>query len=230
MRCALVGVPQARLLHDALAALEQIGLARDLVLDRRLDVLEGVHVLELGLRAQLGLAAQPHRHVGVAAQRALLHVAVGDRQPAHELTDGAQIGRRLGRRAQLGLAHDLDQRHARAVVVDQRIGRAGHVRVLAGVLFHVNAVEAYFAQLPVEDELDAAALAQGLVHLRDLKSLGRVGIEIVLAREAAERANLALQRPARGAPRTPPPPWTAPAACPAAPACTDPCACWGAAP
>src|SRR5207249_9007473 len=39
-RVAAVGVPESRLLHDPLAALERVGLARDLELQRPLHVAE----------------------------------------------------------------------------------------------------------------------------------------------------------------------------------------------
>ena len=52
-RLAAVRVVEARLLHDLAAALDQLDLALDLVVDRALDEAERVEVLDLGARAEL---------------------------------------------------------------------------------------------------------------------------------------------------------------------------------
>ena len=52
-RLVLVRIVQARFLHDLAAALEQLDLALDLVVDRVLDEAERVEVLDLGARAEL---------------------------------------------------------------------------------------------------------------------------------------------------------------------------------
>jgi hypothetical protein len=68
--------------------------------------------------------------------------SVRNAQKAHKLTDGAQIlGGFLGR-ANLGQRHDLDQRHAGPVVVDERGPSAREVQVLAGVFLDVDAQQA----------------------------------------------------------------------------------------
>ena len=50
---ALAGVPEAGLLDDAAAGLDDLDLALDLVLQRGTDEAEGVDVLHLGLGAEL---------------------------------------------------------------------------------------------------------------------------------------------------------------------------------
>ena len=70
------------------------------------------------------LAGPAHRDVRVAAQRALLHVAVRDADRLdRRLQQREEPPRGLGR-AQVGLGHDLEQRRAAAVEVDDRAGRA----------------------------------------------------------------------------------------------------------
>ena len=71
-------IPVARLLVDDAALLEHLGLTADLVGQPVVQVLERVHVLQLGLGAERGGAAAAQRHVAVAAQGAFLHGAVGD--------------------------------------------------------------------------------------------------------------------------------------------------------
>ena len=71
-------IPVARLLVDDAALLEHLGLTADLVGQPVVQVLERVHVLQLGLGAERGGAAAAQRHVAVTAQGAFLHRAVGD--------------------------------------------------------------------------------------------------------------------------------------------------------
>ena len=67
--------------------------------------------------------------VGVAAQRALLHVHVADAELAQRRAQQPQPLARLLGRAHVGLGDDLDQRRAAAVEVDDRgVGRRGCAR------------------------------------------------------------------------------------------------------
>ena len=76
--------------------------------------------------------------VGVAAERALLHLAVGDAQVAERQPELLEAASGVGRAADVGLGDDLQERDARAVEVD--LGEpAGGVRQLAGVLLEVDA-------------------------------------------------------------------------------------------
>ena len=127
--------------RDRAAVLEDLDLPARLVLDRLLDVAVGIDVLDLAARAQR-TAGPAHRDVDVGAQIALLHVAVAGAEVAQ---DGAQllhIGRRLLRRAHVGIGDDLHQRGAGAVEVDH--GRVGIEVVdrLAGVLLQVQPLDA----------------------------------------------------------------------------------------
>ena len=63
---ALVGVPEAGLLDDAAAGLDDLDLALDLVLQSGADEAEGVDVLHLGLGAELLLAAGADGDIRVA--------------------------------------------------------------------------------------------------------------------------------------------------------------------
>ncbi len=94
-RLALVGIVQARFLLDLAAALEQLDLALDFVIDGALDEAERVDVLDLGAGAELGLADRAHGDVRVAAERAFLHVAVADLEVAHQRVDLLQVRDRL---------------------------------------------------------------------------------------------------------------------------------------
>ena len=144
------------------------------------------------LTPELVAAGGAHRDVGVAAQRALLHVHVADAERAQRAAQQLEPLARLLGRAQVRLGHDLRERRAAAVEVDDaRVGAVdpparAQVDQLGGVLLEVHAVDAHVAELP--------APAQGLVVLRDLVALGEVGIEVVLAVEDRPRRELRAQR------------------------------------
>ena len=85
------------------------------------------------------LAERAHRDVGVAAERAFLHVAVADADPAHQRVQRLGVGDGFGRRAHVGLGDDLQQRRAGAVEVDARLAVKIFVQRFAGVLLQVRA-------------------------------------------------------------------------------------------
>ena len=78
-------------------------LPLDLVLERVLHVAERVEVLDLGLDAEGLRPGAAHRHVGVAAQAALLHVAVVHAERDEDLAQPAEELGRVGGRAQVRL-------------------------------------------------------------------------------------------------------------------------------
>ena len=141
-RLALVGVVEPRFLHHLAAAFDHVDLARDFVVDGLLDVAERIDVLDLGARAELLGADLAHRHVGVAAERAFLHVAVADLEVAHQRVHLLEIGHRLFRRAHVGLGDDFDERRAGAIEVDAGLLRQPFVQRLARVLFEMRARDA----------------------------------------------------------------------------------------
>jgi hypothetical protein len=111
---------------------------------------------------------------------------------------------RLGGRAQIRLADDLDERRARAVEVDERRPAADAVQVLAGVLLHVDAEDAPPAPASVVSMSSSPPRERQLV-LADLVALRQIGVEVVLPREHARcRARAAEREPARDGHRAPP--------------------------
>ena len=119
---ALVLVPVPRLLDDALAGLEQLDLAARLVLDGAAERAQRVEVLDLAAGAERCVCgpAAPTR----SRRRAT--------SPPPSCASDASMARRMARSsdtyarasvdgAKVGLAHDLEQRHPGAVVVDERV-------------------------------------------------------------------------------------------------------------
>src|SRR5690606_32812836 len=163
----------------------------------------------LGARAERLGSARAQRDVRVAAHVAALHARLADAERAGDVADRAEIRLRELRRAVLGtedrLRHDLDERHARAVVVDERrrgaldaAGGSAHVRELARVLLHVRALDRDVEARAVGKlDLDGALERDRLVVLADLVILAEVGVEVVLPRKAARRRDRAAEREAQ---------------------------------
>src|ERR671911_1080315 len=112
-------------LDDLLPALQQAALPSNLRLDPPLEEAEAVHVLELGLGAELVGALRPDRDIRVDTKRPLLHVHVGDAELADRRPEKLGPLPRLAWRADVGLGNDLNQRSPAPVEVDE--GGAGAV-------------------------------------------------------------------------------------------------------
>ena len=195
-RATLLLVPVPRLLHDLLAGLRQRPLPFGLVVDRTQQRTQRVEVLDLGARPELRRPRLPHRHVRVDAQRSLFHLHVGDTDREQRGAQLFDVALRLLGRSDVGLRHDLEQRHPGAVVVDEReVGVVdatadADVLRLARVLFEVRARDADAYAVDVEPAVDR----DRLVVLRRLIVLRHVGIEVVLAREHRTLGHAQMQR------------------------------------
>ena len=137
--------------------------------------------------------------VRIAAQAALLHLAIGDFQIAKQQADLLEICLRLLRAAHLGLADDLQQRRAGTIQIDQAILAAALLVVhhLAGVLLEMDANDANPFRSVRGGDLEPAIATEREVVLADLVVLRQVGIVIVLAVPLGERSDGAAQRERR---------------------------------
>ena len=113
-----VRVVQTRLLHHAAAVFDQINLPPHFKLNRLFHEAERVQILDLAAGAECFLAERAHRHIGITAERAFLHVAIANAEPGDERMQGLGIGHRLGSRAHHRLGDDFKQRCAGPVEVD----------------------------------------------------------------------------------------------------------------
>ena len=162
---------------------------------------EAVQVLDLDDRRgdRLAVLVDVEVDVGVAAQRAFLHLAVGDFEIAQGQPQLFEAAAGIGRAADLGLGDDLEQRNARAVQVD--LGKAAvAVRQLAGVFLEVDSRQtapAAAAAVLAHGDLQMAAARKRQVVLADLIVLGQVGIVVVLAVPLGKRRDLGMQRHGR---------------------------------
>ena len=144
--------------------------------------------------------AAPHRDVGVAAQAALLHVAVVHAERDQYLAQLPEGVGRILRRPQVRLGDDLDERRAAAIEVETglllRI-RKSLVERLAGIFFHVHAGDADPFCGAARGEFERAGGRQRQLVLGDLVALRQVGIEIVLAGENRLLVDRAVERQGR---------------------------------
>ncbi len=155
---------------------------------------ERVDVLELGLHAKLCRAGPADRDVRLGAQLALFHLGFrrADRPEQGAERDGVVAGFVGG--PQVRLAHDLHQRRAGSVQVDERLRRlvqlVAGVDELARVLLQVDAPDADAPAVELEMTVDA----HREVVLADLVALRQVGIHVVLAIELRVTRNLTPER------------------------------------
>jgi hypothetical protein len=96
----------------------------------------------ISVRVPNGVPGLAHGDVRVAAERAFLHVAVADAEPAHQAMDLLHVGDRFLCGAHHRLRDDLDQRRAGAVQVDAGGAVEGVVQRLAGILLEMRAGDA----------------------------------------------------------------------------------------
>ena len=137
-----------------------------------------------------------HGDIGLAAHRALLHVAAAGADIAQ---NGAQLGQIVVRfvgAVEIGFGDDLQQRHARTVVVQQAVRRAiaADMDRFAGILLQVGAAQAndLWPAVSARDG-EAAADAQRQFVLADLIALGQIGIAVVFAGKNRRFGNLRAQ-------------------------------------
>src|SRR5439155_13587637 len=173
---------------------EAIGLVGDGLADR----LIAVEVLDLALRRPAGLAAlgEADRHVHVEPARAFLEAHLAHAGADDDLAQSGRVRDRLVRGAHVWLRDDLEERHARAVEVDERVSVT--VLCVRGVLFEMRAMDADALRTGRGRDLDPAFHAEREVVLRDLIPLRQVGVHVVLAVELRVRGNTAVEREAGG--------------------------------
>ena len=164
-------IPAARLLRDRPARLKHFGLPRNLKGDRLLDGAEGVHVLHLGARAERCILAWTNRDICLDAHLPVLHLGVGctDRAQQESKLFGVASGRLSV--ANVGFGHDLKERDARTVVVDQ----AGALPVTpllvaktSRILFEMGAANAHATRSGAGCYLNGSMLGEREVKLTDL--------------------------------------------------------------
>ena len=172
-----------------MAVLDPLDLPAQLKVNRLLHELETVEVLDLAPCPQrrTGLA---HRDIGVTAEAALLHVAVTDADPGHNLVQFLGVGHCLFARSHVRLGHDLQQGRASPVQIDPGLPNKVLVQGLAGVFFEMGAHQSHRSLLVAHEEFHLAALHHRNFKLTDLVALGQVRIKIVLARKNAARRNV----------------------------------------
>ena len=165
-----------------------------MIVEGGVDAAEGVHVLDLHLRAELRLAHGADGDVHVGAHVALFEVAVAHAGVDEHLLERREIGDRLVGGRHVRLRDDLHEGRAAAVEVHARA--LGVVVDLRGVLLQVDVVDADELGSVGRLDRDAAADAEGIAVLGDLVVLGHVGVEVVLPVEGGVAVDLAAEHEA----------------------------------
>ena len=197
-----VRIVQPCFLHHVAPVLDRFDLATDFELDRLMHEAKAVQVFYFASRAETGIAGRTHRHVGIAAEAPLLHVAVTDADPHDERMERLGVGNRFFRTSQVGLGDDLQQGRAGAVQVDAgHVARMRTVRFkslvqrLAGILFQMRASQCDFDRATRgRNDRNRASLHNRNLVLRYLIPLRQVGVEVILAREHAAPVDGAADR------------------------------------
>src|SRR5580658_1817669 len=117
---------------------------------------------------------------------AFLHVATRNLDILKDLLQFGKERERFLGAADIWLGNDFDERSSAAVQIDIGI----FVRVLepvvnalAGVIFHVYTRDADALAGAVDLDFDKPMFSERLIILRNLVTLGKVGIKIILPRE-----------------------------------------------
>ena len=180
-------------------------LARDLVLDRAGHVAEGVQVLDLRARAERLLPAGTHRDVRVAAQRALLHVAVGDLgEQQHRAQRREVLGAPPpasagpGRRRSRSAARPARLRSTPLFASDQAKPSCSSLPASSSMCTRCTRTPRRAPSAPVTSIVPS--IGQRPLVLRDLVALRQVGVEVVLPLEDRDLVDAAAERE-RGAQR-----------------------------
>ena len=147
IRLALIRVIQPRLLCHLASGFDRLDLPPDLVRQRIANKPEGIYVLYFRLCSELSPATRTHTDVGIAAQRAFLHVAIAHFGVKNDLLQPREIFVSFFGRRDIGFANNLNQRHSAAVEIDSgllRGVRKSFMQALARVLFQVKPRNADF--------------------------------------------------------------------------------------
>ena len=189
-------VPEACFLHNPAAALDDVNLPVQFVIDGLLNELEGINVLQFGSGSVLLFAHSPHGYIGVASQAAFFHVAIADVQIFQDLLQPGQVIVSLRRRTNIRGRHDFYQRHAASVEVQMRVSagiRKPLVQGFSGVFFHMDALYSNFLSGAVHGNFNVAVLRQRPVVLGDLIALREIRIKVILARPLRFRIDAAVE-------------------------------------
>ena len=185
---------------------------------------EGIQVLELGARAERGLAGPAQRDVRVAAEVPLLHVGVGDVDVAQDRRSvrryaAASAGERRSGSETIS-SSGTPARFRSTCVASLPISAASWIDLPASssMWMRVRPTRLVGASVAVQaGDLDPAAGRDRVLVLGDLVALRKIRIEVVLAREDRARdARCSVSRARRGS-RAPPRERSAPATRRAAP-------------
>src|SRR4029453_11951164 len=126
------------------------------IVDRFLNESKRVDVFQLRTSSEFHVPNFANGDVRVASKAALFHVAVVDFQILQNLLKPREIVMRFGRRANIGITNDLDERNTAPIEVEICVStgiRKSFMKRLAGVFLHMDPLNADFLASPVYSDL-----------------------------------------------------------------------------
>ena len=173
---------------------DQRNLPTCLVIDCTPKRSNRVHILNFTAGAEL-FARPTNTHVCVDPHRAFLHACIGGTNFNENRSEFIDVLSRLLRGSDIRSTHDLDERHAGTIEIDERAlasmnsTRTANVGALAGVFFEVCSLD---ADDDAVSNFKMTVNVERTVILRDLVRLRHIGIEVILSRKGA-RLNGAIE-------------------------------------
>src|SRR6185369_10824007 len=153
-------------------------------------------ILQLDFSAKPFITDTPDGNVRLATQVPLLHVSLRRADPLQRTPHMVDVVVSFPRRTKVRLRYDLSEGHTGAVEIDVGIKidiRKSFMHVLACVFLEVQTRNPDLLRTPLErmsglvalgsHDLELAVSRERLIVLRDLVTLGQVGIEVVFAGE-----------------------------------------------
>src|SRR5437899_11182325 len=188
-------IPKAGFLRNAATGFDDADVALDFVFEGLGKIAERVEIFYFDLGAELLRAAAANADVGVAAQRAFLHVDVADAGVEKNLAQRGEVRVGFIWRAHVRFGNDFTERSAAAVEI--HVGfyvgvRKAVVERFAGVFLEMQPGDPDAFFFAVDFDFEPAAGGQRQFELRDLIALGQIGIKIIFAGEAGVLVNGAV--------------------------------------
>ena len=190
-RCFLRFIITTGCLYDFLSVFQQLPLTCHLCINRLLYIGNGIQIFDLGFGTKSFTALRTYGNIDITAHASLFHFNITDSKVIQHTSQLFHIGSCLCPVSDIRFTDDFHQRCSRTVVVYQcpRIA----VKLLSGILFHMNTVDADILFPVIRFNGDDTVGADWMKLLGYLEALWKIGIIIVLAIKLHQRIDFTLQ-------------------------------------
>jgi hypothetical protein len=139
------------------------------------------------------LADWTQRQVGFAPETPLFHVAVTDLEIHEDIAKASQVGDDLVGRSHIRFGHNLQQRRAGTIEVDDADACSRAMDILTGILFQVGTSNPHALVRLSGRDINPAMFADRRLVLGNLIAFREIGIEVMLPRKSVVLADPAIQ-------------------------------------